>query len=87
MPFGVANACALFQELMNKILNILRRRPLVQELVSRGAEMEAHIDDVSLGTNTQEDHILLLQEFFTVCHCLSASNSRSVSLCERRWST
>ena len=67
MPFGVANAPALFQELMNKILYILRRRPLVQELVSRGAEMEAHIDDVSLGTNTQEDHILLLQEFFTVC--------------------
>ena len=67
LPFGVANAPALFQELMNKILCILRRRPLVQELVSRGAEMEAHIDDLSLGTNTQEDHILLLQEFFTVC--------------------
>ena len=67
MPFGVANAPALFQELMNKILYILRRRPLVQELVSRGAEMEAHIDDVGLGTNTQEDHILLLQERFTVC--------------------
>ena len=67
MPFGVANAPALFQELMNKILYILRCRPLVQELVSRGAGMEAHIDDVSLGTNTQEDHILLLQEFFTVC--------------------
>ena len=29
--------------------------------------MEAHIDDVSLGTNTQEDHVLLLGEFFTVC--------------------
>ena len=66
MPFRVANAPALFQELMNKILYILRRRPLVQELVSRGAEMEAHINDVSLGTNTQEDHILLLQGFFTV---------------------
>ena len=66
MPFGVANVPALFQGLMNRILYILRRRPLVQEL-SRGAEMEAHIDDVSLGTNTQEDHILLLQEFFTVC--------------------
>ena len=67
IPFGVANAPAPFQELMNKILCILRRRPLVQELVSRGAEMEAHNDDVSLGTNTQEDHIPLLQEFFTVC--------------------
>ena len=67
MPFGVVNAPALFQELMNKILYILRCRPLVQELVSRGAEMEAHIYDVSLGTNIQEDHILLLQEFFTVC--------------------
>ena len=67
MPFGVANAPALFQELMNKILYILRRRPLVQELISRGAEMEAHIDNVSLGTNTQEDHVLLLREFYIVC--------------------
>ena len=29
--------------------------------------MDAHIDDSSRGTNTQEDHILLLQDFFTVC--------------------
>ena len=49
MPFGVANAPALFQGLMNKILSILRRRPEVQELISRGAKMEAHIDDVCLG--------------------------------------
>ena len=67
MPFGVANAPALLQELMNKILYILRRRPLVQEWISRGAEMEAHIDNVSLGTNTQEDHVLLLRECFIVC--------------------
>ena len=67
MPFGVANAPALFQELMNKILYTLRRRPLVQELISRGAEMEAHIDDVSLDTNSQKDHVLLLREFSIVC--------------------
>ena len=67
MPFGVANAAALFQELMNKMLYILRRRPLVRELGYFGAQMEAHIHDVSLGTNTQGDHILLLQECFTVC--------------------
>ena len=66
MPFGVANGRALFQELMNKILYILRRRPLVQELGFCGAQMEAQIDDVSLGTHTKEDHILLLQECFTV---------------------
>ena len=67
MPFGVANTSALFQQLMNKILSILRRRPVVQELISRGAQMEANIDDVCLGRNTQEDHLILLGEFFAVC--------------------
>ena len=67
MPFGLANARTLFQELMNKILYILRRRPLLQELISRGAEMESRIDDVSLGTNSQENHVLLLLEFSIVC--------------------
>ena len=66
MPFGVAKAPAPFQELMNKILSILRRRPVVQELISRGAQMEAQIDDVCLGTNTQEQHLILLGEFFAV---------------------
>ena len=65
--FGLANAPALFQELMNKILPILRRRPKVQVLISRGAQMEAHIDDVCLGTNTQEEPLILLGEFFAVC--------------------
>ena len=68
MPFGVANAPALFEERMNKILSILRRRPKVQELISRGAQMEAHIDDVCLGTITQEDHLILLRDFFAVCY-------------------
>ena len=53
MPFGVAKATALFQELMNRIPSILRRRPVVQELISRGAQMEAHL--------------ILSGEFFAVC--------------------
>ena len=52
---------------MNKIWYILRRRPLVQELISRGTEIEAHIHDLSLGTNTQEDQALLLREVLIVC--------------------
>ena len=39
MPLGVANEPALCQELMNKILSILRRRPVVQELISQFARM------------------------------------------------
>ena len=62
----VANAAALFQELMNKILCILRRSPVVQELISQGAQMEAHIDDVCLEMITQEDPLILLGEFFAV---------------------
>ena len=67
MPFGVGNTPSLFQELMNKILSILCRRPMVKELISRGAQMEAHIDDVCLGTKTQADRLILLGEFFAVC--------------------
>ena len=63
MPLGPANAPALFQELMNKILSILRQRPVVQELISRGAQMQAHINGVRLGTNSQEDHLILPNEF------------------------
>ena len=67
MPFDVTTAPALFQELMNKIPSILRQCPKVQELISCWAQMEAHIDDVCLGTNTQEDHLIRLGEFFAVC--------------------
>ena len=80
MPFGVANAPALFQELMSKILYTLRRRPLVQELISPGAEMETRIDDVSFGTNIQGDRVLLLREFLLfVRRTISESNSKNAS--------
>ena len=32
-----------------------------------GMRWRLHIDDVSLGTNTQQDHVLLLREASTVC--------------------
>ena len=56
-----------FSSAGDKILSILRRRPKVQELISRGAQMEAHIGDVCLGTNNQENHLILLGEFSAVC--------------------
>ena len=51
---------------MNKIPNFLKSRLLVQELVSRSAEMQGHFDIVNVGTNTQQDRMLLLPQFFTI---------------------
>ena len=67
MAFDIANAPALFQELMNQVLIILKQRPAVQALLERGAVADAHIDDVLLGKNSIEDHLLVLSEFFDVC--------------------
>ena len=84
MPFGVTNAPALFQELMNRILYFLRRRPLVQEPVSCAAEMEAHIDDVSLGLIPRRIISSSYKSFsLSVRKTISASNSRNVSSCVR----
>ena len=67
MPFGLANAPATFQELMNQIIAIRKRRPKVQQLLRKGAVIEAYIDDVFLGSNTTEDHKALIDEFLSVC--------------------
>ena len=61
MNFGFANAAPTFQELMN--LALVRRRSGVKPLLERGAVLECHVDDVGLGTNTVEDHLVLLKEF------------------------
>ena len=67
MPLGISNAPALFQEMMSHILCPFKKRPAVQELLTRGAVLEAHIRDVLLGTNSVEDHLVLLSDFFKVC--------------------
>ena len=67
MPFGLANAPATFQELMNQIIAIMKRRPKFQQHLRKGAVIEAYIDDVFLGTNTTEDHKALIDEFPSVC--------------------
>ena len=64
MPFGVANAPGANEQ---NPVHTQAQTSSTGGLISRGAETEAHIDDVSLGTNTQEDHVVLLCEFFTVC--------------------
>ena len=67
MPFGLAKAPATFQQLMNQIIAIMKRRPNVQQLLRRGAVIEAYMDNVFLRSNTIEDHNALVDEFLSVC--------------------
>ena len=66
MPFGLANAPATFQEFVSQIIAIMKRCPKVQQLLRKGAVIEAYIDDVFLGSNTTEDHKALIYEFLSV---------------------
>ena len=59
MPFGIANAPALLQELSNQVLTLPKQQPAVQALLERGAVAEAQMDNVLLGTNLIEDYLLL----------------------------
>ena len=50
-PFGLTNAPATFQELMNQVVARMKLKPRVQALLRKGAVIGVYIDDVLLGTN------------------------------------
>ena len=66
-PLGLANAPAMFQELMNQVLPRMKRKGTVQHLLKRGAVIEAYIEDVLLRTYTVEDHLKPVEEFLRNC--------------------
>ena len=45
MRFGLTNAPATFQELMNQVVACLKLKPTVQVLLKKGAIIEVYIDD------------------------------------------
>ena len=68
MPFELANAPAVFQEIMNQVMVQVRSHSKARRVFTRGGELECHIDDVMLGTRTFGDHRILLEAFLDVCH-------------------
>ena len=67
MRFGLTNAPATFQELMNQVVARLKLKSTVQALLKKGAVIEVYIDDVLLGTDEADDHLRLVEEFLRTC--------------------
>ena len=63
LPFGLTNAPATFQELMNQVVARMKMKPTLQALLKKRAVIEVYIDDVLLGTDDADDHLRLVEEF------------------------
>ena len=67
IPFGLTNAPATFQELINQVVARMKLKPTVQALLKKGAVIEVYIDDVLLGTDDADGHLRLVEEFLRTC--------------------
>ena len=67
VPFGLTNALATLQELMNQVVARMKLKPTVQALLKKGVVIEVYIDDVLLRTDDADDHLRLLDEFLRTC--------------------
>ena len=67
MLFGLTNAPATFQELMNQVVACMKLKPTLQALLKKGAVIEVYIDGVLLGTDDADDHLRLPGEFLRTC--------------------
>ena len=71
MPFGLTNAPATFGELMNQVVTRVKLKPTVQALLKKGAVIEVYIGDVLLGTDDDDDHLRLVEQFLRTCEELN----------------
>jgi transposase InsO family protein len=66
MPFGLAGAPAVFQEMMEILANKVRNKKELQPILKEGF-VGAFFDDCGIGSKTEMEHLILLEEFLKVC--------------------
>ena len=79
-PSGLAHAPATFQDHMNQVLQGVKQKTTVQELLTRGAFIEGYVDDLLLRAGTVEAHVRLVEECLRTCD--EAHTKIKVSKCE-----
>jgi hypothetical protein len=64
MPFGLQGAPGVFQEMMEILCQQVRQK---LKSIKNNAFLGALFDDCGIGTDTEEQHLIILKEFFEVC--------------------
>ena len=66
MMFGLQGAPGIFQELVEILACETRQNPKVREILENG-HLASFFDDTRLGSQTEDEHFFLLEEYFKVC--------------------
>ena len=66
MPFGLQGAPGVFQEMMEILCTKVRSKPQLKDIFVHSF-LGAFFDDCGLGTQTEEDKFVLLDEFLKIC--------------------
>ena len=66
MPFGLQCAPGVFQEMMELLVQKVKMSPLAKKFLVQGF-IGAFFDDCGIGTQTEEEHLQLLELLLKVC--------------------
>ena len=83
ITFAFAIVAPTFQKLMNTFLALVKRRPAMRPWLGEEIILRCNVDDVRLGANTMDDHLVLLKEFLDECKINHAWHESSPTSGER----
>ena len=66
MPFGLQGAPGVFQEMIELLCSKVKANPKLKPILTNG-HLGAFFDDCGIGTQTIEEHVILLEAFLSEC--------------------